>query len=336
MRYAVPGYVHRKGEHCGSGAMRNLLAFRGIVLSEPMCFGLGSGAGFLYLPDFPVSPGVAFHGRIMELERELCGALGIPFPERPERDGDTGWARAREAVLSGHPVLINTDLAFLDYFDTKTHFSGHRVVLIGFDDDAGEALLSDSEWDAPQRIPIASLKRSRSSDVPPYPMENRWCVVAPDGPLRPLSESVPIALRKNADAMLAPSEGDVSGVGGMRRAAGEMPRWPGMTGDWAFAARFGYQVIEKRGTGGGLFRRLYARYLEEASSAHPPVSAAGLPRTMVAVADGWTAIAARLKAISESNDRSGFRVVSEMLLRQADAEEAIWREAARVAAIPGS
>ena len=62
--------------------MRNLLAFRGIVLSEPMCFGLGSGVGFLCLPALPVPPGVAFHGRIMEMERALCDALAIPFPER--------------------------------------------------------------------------------------------------------------------------------------------------------------------------------------------------------------------------------------------------------------
>lgn len=336
MRYVVPGYVHLRGEHCGSAAMRNLFSFRGIHFSEPMCFGLGSGAGFLYVRDLPVTPGVALHGRIMELERELCGALGIPFPERPERDAETGWARARQAVLAGDPVLISTDLAYLDYFNTKTHFSGHRVVLFGFDDERGEALLSDSEWDAPQSVPIASLSRSRSSDVPPYPMSNRWCVIAPDQRLRPLSEAVPIALARNAAGMLSPPEGDLSGVAGMRRAAGEMPYWPGMTETWPFAARFGYQVIEKRGTGGGFFRRLYARYLEEASPAYSRIRDAGLPAKMVALADGWTAIAGRLKGISESNNRSAFRDVSEMLLRQADAEEAFWRAAARAASNPGS
>ena len=88
MRYTVPGYVHRPGLHCGSSAMRNLLSFRGITLSEPMCFGLGSGAGFLYVPALPVPPGVAFHGRIMDMERALCDVLAIPFPERTEEDGD--------------------------------------------------------------------------------------------------------------------------------------------------------------------------------------------------------------------------------------------------------
>jgi len=49
---------------------------------------------------------------------------------------------------------------------------------------------------------------------------------------------------------------------------------------------------------------------------------------MIAVADGWTEIAGRLKEVSESGDAGGFPGVSELLLRQADREEAFWREAA--------
>jgi hypothetical protein len=310
--------------------MRNLLAFRGISLSEPMCFGLGSGAGFLYVPRLPVPPGVAFHGRVMEMERQLCEALAIPFPEQVEKDGEAGWERAREAVLSGHPVLINTDLAHLEYFGTKTHFSGHRIVLLGFDDEAGVAILSDSEREEPQEVTVASLTMSRSSSVPPYPMENRWCVVRPEGELRPLPEAIPLALGKNASEMLSPEREEAAGVSGMRRMAEEIPLWPGMTHDFSFAARFGYQIIEKRGTGGGLFRRLYARYLEEAAPHCASVDGAGLAGKMVALADGWTEIAGGLKGISESGDPGAFSRVSDLLLRQADREEAFWREIASV------
>ncbi len=308
--------------------MRNLLAFRGVVLSEPMCFGLGSGAGFLYVPAIPVPPGVAFHGRIMEMERALCEALAIPFPERTEEDGDAGWKRARDAVLAGHPVLVSTDLVHLDYFETTTHFPGHRVVLFGFDDEAGYAVLSDSEREEPQKISLAALATSRSSRVPPYPMENRWCVIMPEGPLRPLSEAVPRALGKNAREMLSPSPGSDAGVAGMRRVADEIPRWPGMTEDFPFAARFGYQVIEKRGTGGGFFRRLYARYLDESTRYFPPLAGAGLAAGMDSLADGWTEIAQGLKEISESGDAGGFLRASDLLLRQADREESFWKEVA--------
>ena len=46
----VPGYRHVPGNHCGSTALRNLLGFAGVELSEEMAFGLGAGAGFYYLP----------------------------------------------------------------------------------------------------------------------------------------------------------------------------------------------------------------------------------------------------------------------------------------------
>jgi hypothetical protein len=326
MRYTVPGYHHRNGLHCGSASMRNMLGFRGIELSEPMCFGLGSGAGFLYLRDLPVPPRVAFHGRILELEKELCEALGLPFPEREEPDGEAGWERAREAVAAGNPVLINTDLAYLDYFETNTHFAGHRVVLFGFDDERGEAVLSDSERAEPQAVPVESLKKSRSSSIPPYPMGNRWCVIAPLQPLRPTAEAIPIALRKNALGMLSPAEGEIEGVTGMRTTAGELPGWPGRTKEWDFAARFGYQVIEKRGTGGGFFRRMYARYLDEASAFHPRISSAGLPVRMLSVADRWTEIAMEMKEISEAKEPGRLASVSRLLLLQADEEERFWEE----------
>ena len=328
MRYIVPGFVHRPGIHCGSAAMRNLLAFRKVDLSEPMCFGLGSGAGFLYVPALPVPPGLAFHGRIMEMERELCDALAIPFPEREEEDGDAGWEKARAAVLSGHPVLISTDIAYLEYFETGTHFAGHRVVLFGVDDEGGHALLSDSEREKAQEVSVPSLIRSRSSDIPPYPMGNRWCVVEPGGATRPIPEAVPLALGKNAREMLGPPGGSFAGISGMRRMAGEISRWPDMTANFAFAARFGYQVIERRGTGGGFFRRMYARYLDEASACYPPLAGAGLAAKMVDIAEGWTEVGERLKKISEGDDAAGLPRVADLVLRQSDREEAFWREVA--------
>jgi len=336
MRYVVPGYVHRAGLHCGSTAMRNVLAHRGIDLSEPMCFGLGAGAGFFYVPDLPVPPGVVFHGRTLMFERDLCGFLGLPFDEHTEDDAELGWAHARGAVLSGHPVLLATDLAYLDYFDTKTHFAGHRVVLAGVDDEAGEAILSDSEREGFEGIPVASLKRSRGSNIPPFPMRQWWTVVDPKGSPRPLAEAIPPALRRNAREIFSPGEGGRSGIPAMRRVAEEVARWPEWAAQWEFAARFQYQVIEKRGTGGGFFRRLYAAFLAEASAFYPEIGRETLPAEMAEAADGWTEIATRFKEISEAGNPALFAGMRDPLLRQADREERFWRRVAPIAdGLPG-
>jgi hypothetical protein len=311
--------------------MRNVLAHRGIGLSEPMCFGLGAGAGFLYVPDLPVPPGVVAHGRTLMFERDLCGFLGLPFDERMEDDADLGWAHARGAVLAGHPVLLATDLAYLDYFDTSTHFAGHRVVLVGVDDEAGLAILSDSEREGLQGVPVASLAKARGSNIPPFPMRHWWTVVDPRGKPRPPSEAFPPALRKNAREILSPGEDGRCGIPAMRHVADEVARWPEMTAHWGFAARFQYQVIEKRGTGGGFFRRLYAAFLSEAQAFCPVVGREGLPAEMTTVADGWTEIAMRFREISEAEDPALFRRMRDLLLRQADREERFWRRVGPVA-----
>jgi hypothetical protein len=125
-------------------------------------------------------------------------------------------------------------------------------------------------------------------------------------------------------------------MAGMRMAAEELHSWPDLTEHWVFAARFAYQVIEKRGTGGGFFRRLYARYLEEASAFHPVISSAGLPGRLVSIADGWTEIAGRMKEISESQDAGRLSDVSQLLRRQADAEELFWEKVLRLFGGPSS
>ena len=41
--------THAIGRHCGSSAIRDLLEFNGLTISEAMCLGLGSGLGVTYL-----------------------------------------------------------------------------------------------------------------------------------------------------------------------------------------------------------------------------------------------------------------------------------------------
>jgi hypothetical protein len=70
----------------------------------------------------------------------------------------------------------------------------------------------------------------------------------------------------------------------LARTFGEWAQAP----DWSWCARFAYQVIERRGTGGGNFRRLYARFLSEARPA-PGRGLSALSARMAAIADGGPA-----------------------------------------------
>ena len=67
--------------------------------------------------------------------------------------------------------------------------------------------------------------------------------------------------------MIEPEFREFSGLDAVRRLAEEAGSWPEAAEDWQWCARFGYQVIERRGTGGGAFRLMYSRFLEEAGTA---------------------------------------------------------------------
>ena len=51
--------------------------------------------------------------------------------------------------------------------------------------------------------------------------------------------------------MLEPTFGEFAGLPALERLAAEAGSWPEAVEDWQWCARFAYQVIERRGTGGG-------------------------------------------------------------------------------------
>jgi hypothetical protein len=57
-------------------------------------------------------------------------------------------------------------------------------------------------------------------------------------------------------------------------------------------------VIELRGTGGGLFRALYAAFLREAEAAVPALAPLGLSARMAELAEAWASLARDLRDLA--------------------------------------
>src|SRR5215207_6429536 len=174
----VPGYVHTSGNHCGSTALRNLLAFHGVEISEEMAFGLGAGAGFYYLALEDSSPSRWFNGRTARLEeafRELTGAA-LELRTFPEGEDEAAWLAARAVVDGGSPALLLTDIYYLDHYGNSAHFPGHAVVLAGYDEEVAQ--LSDTAFEQLQTTRLENLARARHSGHPAYPLEGHLFTVA--------------------------------------------------------------------------------------------------------------------------------------------------------------
>ncbi len=314
----VPGYVHRAGIHCGSTAMRNLIRFLGEDYPEELLFGLGEGLSFIYVENQGVPPYITIHGRSLDLEEVLARRLGLTFEQDLAENGEDAWDFSRRSLDTGNPVLINTDIKFLDYFSSGTHFSGHRVVLAGYGPD-GVAYISDSEFPALMEIPVSSLKVARESTIPPFAVPHCSAVIT-GTPVMPGKEGFVQAAVNCSKKMLFP-EDPMTGLPGMLRAILDLPGWHEKSETPDFAARFAYQVIEKRGTGGGFFRNMYTGFLISAARRTKNFFTSGLVDDMSRIASSWSEVASSFRELSENYEPSGFKKIAGYLAKTADLEE---------------
>jgi hypothetical protein len=318
----VPGYAHVPGNHCGSTALRNLLAHHGVEISEEMAFGLGAGACFYYIAAGELSPSRFTNGRTGRLEEEFLELTGAPLRLQTADDAEASWELARGAVDEGRPAILLTDLYHLDHYGNSAHFPGHAVVLAGYD--AESAYVSDTAFAEIQRTSLAGLARARHEQHPFYPLSGHMIDLPPGERLdrSELEAAAPTAIERAARRMLEPDLGELEGLPALRRLAAEAGSWPEAAEDWRWCARFNYQVIERRGTGGGNFRAMYSRFLEQAAYAQAPLAAAAAGR--------WTDLAAALYAASESQepDPGRWAEVGRRAGEVLEAEERLWVELA--------
>ncbi len=313
----VPDYTHTPGHHCGSTALRNLLAHHGVNISEEMAFGLGAGACFYYVTIEDASPTRWFNGRTARLEENFDELTGAALELRTfDEDDDGAWAAARAEVDAGNPVLLLTDLYYLDHYGNSAHFPGHAVVLAGYDEEL--AHLSDTGFEGLQTTRLENLDRARHSQHPAYPLSGHMFTVSGEISPTQIREAIPAAIERAARAMVEPEFHGFSGLDAVRRLAAEAGSWPEAAEDWQWCARFGYQVIERRGTGGGAFRLMYSRFLEEV----------GRPEARLAAdaAAAWTGLATAFHAASEQSDPDPdlWRQIDTMAKRVAEAEQRLW------------
>jgi len=320
----VPGFRHRPGNHCGSTALRNLLGHHGIELTEEMAFGLGAGACFYYVALEDQSPTRFINGRAGRLEEQFLELTGAPLQLETFPDADASWVAARAALDEGRPPLLLTDLYYLDHYGRSAHFPGHAVVLAGYDDRV--AYLADTAFEELQTTTLESLREARHGSHPIFPLAGHMVTLESGGELVDLRAAIPAAVARNAGQMLNPPLGEFEGLPALRRFAAEVESWPGAVEDWRWCARFAYQTIERRGTGGGNFRLMYSRFLGEAGYEQAELCA-------VAAAD-WSELAAALQGVSEdeSLDAARWTAIGAEATRVLETEERLWADLAAASA----
>jgi hypothetical protein len=115
-------------------------------------------------------------------------------------------------------------------------------------------------------ITLDQLRKARGSSFKPFPPKNLWLDFDFAGFHEPRAHDICEAIAEAADTHLHPPIKNF-GVSGMRHTAAQLPRWPAQFNDFELRMNLFnlYIFIEIGGTGGGAFRAMYARFLDEAA-----------------------------------------------------------------------
>jgi hypothetical protein len=182
------------------------------------------------------------------------------------------------------PVMLFGDMGYIPWFShfpDDYHFGGHTFVICGFN--WGDTFLA-SDLDPKAigtkkgfyaTITMEQLEKARNSHHKPLPPKNTWLEFDFNGFHPPTPEDIYSSIRQTINDMLNPPISN-AGIRGIRRTGREMQKWIRMFDEkTARAVLFNLHVfIDIGGTGGGIFRFMYARFLKEAAeiTANPALS----------------------------------------------------------------
>lgn len=259
---------HKVGSHCLTTCLCTLFRYYGIDMTEEMFLGLSSGLGFTYVRQ---QEAFIFGGRGGNLEINLSSAIGCKVISHKAEDNEIAWKYNREMLIKGHPLICDVDMSYLPYMVEKLKtrgngFSGHKMLLIGFDDEKEEVYVLEYLWNNIASIKIDEFKKASGSSVKPMSPSNSAAYIEIPKETYPIKAAIIDAIDVNVNQMKYPV-GFGLGLKSMKRFFKELKLWPEICSEekLRYELDMASQVFEKIGTGGGNFRRIYSRFLKSAS-----------------------------------------------------------------------
>lgn len=311
----------------------NLLRQQSIDLSEEMVFGLGMGLGYIHWE----SSGMPFPfigGRVKPdlLTQNLSAVLGVEFDVRETSSALRAQNNVLGALEEGKLVGLKLDHYFLEYFPEKrAHFHAHYVTLHKIDSE--DAWLIDTKnARGGGRTSLDSLRDARSAKGP---MSSKsLSITLKDGQgleeLRgKLSDKLPsaffIALAANAHAYINPPIKNI-GYKGVLKSSGSVTAWLDEVDNPAEALPIIAMLMERGGTGGGLFRKMYGRFLKQGWKLTGMAALESAAEEFDAIATQWTRVADLIEHAGTSGSKDALVDASKLLAEISERERSQFAE----------
>ena len=333
MLHPLPGFATYPTHHCVTGSLKHVYDYHGFGVSEDLLLGLGRGLGFAYFHIKGTDPFYGGRANVARpgeegLEKTAGRRTGVAVESHATASARTAQAVLRELLEAGEPVLVYLDMGFLPYFELPPdyHFGGHVVVVAGYDPDTGQVLVADRDRDL-HPVGWEALEQARGSRYKPFPPRHAWYTFDFAAARLPARAEVIESIGEVCHGMLAPPIANL-GVRGIRKAIRETAKWPEVLDADALrrtcfnAALF---IDRRGGTGGGIFRYMYARFLAEAASITGEPRLKGMGTELTGIGDRWERVAAAFAAAAQAGRPADLLETATKPMHEiADLEQDFW------------
>jgi hypothetical protein len=315
MKKIINGFKTYGGKHCITTALKQVFEYYHLPLTEEMIFGIGSGLHFIYI-NLAKAPMIGGRAKPGEFEKKLGERLKIEMKCKACSKYQTALAKTLQMLDNDIPVLVYTDMPYLDYLNLSedSHFGGHAVVIFGYDNETEKFYISDRDnTDNAIRTPhgyisedyhlvdYKEVELARSSNYRPFPANNKYLEIKFNGCSQITPAIIFSAIIDTCDNMLnAPAQ--LLGLNGIKKFSKEILKWRKFDEDKLKIAGYTnyFMINADGGTGGGIFRRMYGDFLLQASNI---VNCKELPQIgekYLAIAQKWDEVGNLMWQLSET------------------------------------
>lgn len=328
-------FVHYHAAHCETGVTAALFRDKGLEISEPMIFGIGSGIFFGHFPfikmvGLPIS---TYRAQPASIFRKASKRLGGKFVIQHFRNAKNGMDELRRLLKSGQIVGVTTNIYWLSYFPNRFRFqfNGHNIIVLREIENGFR--VSDPVLDRPMDCLTEDLIRARFARGPLEPHGFMYYPASIN--LHPDLRGACLKGILDTCNMMFRIPLPIVGIRGIRFLAKRIIKSEQTQGFEKACRQLGniVRMQEEVGTGGAGFRYMYAAFLQETAQLFGSSELDELSNEMTAIGDVWREFAVTSARIIKKRGKQEetFAKAGELMLICARREEELFKNLRDVA-----
>ncbi|TKD69769.1 BtrH N-terminal domain-containing protein [Pseudalkalibacillus hwajinpoensis] len=320
----ISKYPSSVGKHCATNSLVEISKYYGNNLSEAMVLGLSKGVSFNYVPFTDYMPRL-INLRNPILEKSFFDTINYPFKWNYAEK--LNFKKINDYLSMGIPVLILVDINELNIFQLDFNSLGsvgaHTLSIVGYDENKELYLIS--EYFQKEYIEIKKNDLQKACQIPkgPFFVKNMWAPVY-KFEINNLEQKIIKAIKENAESFLFGN--DFYGLTSILKLSQEISYWSELP-YWKENSYNTYMRVERIGTGGAGFRKLYLEFIKEVEILIPALREASLAKLLPGIISLYKKMSLNFYYVHRYESKEYFKKIKHILEELYNKEMQFWKVA---------